>query len=492
MPSISSIPKVTQLDYPKTLYNRELEVHRASLQEYNEDIFNAIAASVTANKPNLELYQQQPYLTNSIRVKLIDFLLKMSVRLKIIPFVFFRAVKIFDRYCSKRVMLLDQSQLIITTCLWIASKVQGGNNHFLNLSNLNKLTDIKTINDLGYGSGGKYLGPTERFRLPKLHELVKLCGAKCKYDQSMFRQMELHILQTLDWSFNDPSIEEFLVKSDELSIVNNNNNEFFYVKQYLSYVSLYSYELIDADLIDMSKVMADLVNEIFNLSEDNAYFQTINTPTFNDDNDDDFFIEDEHLVLTNRYLSKMDYSQYKHIKKHLIKAVLHSSEFVLNLFNSNGPLYLYKQIVMMYRDPYKVAAAVPVTPTTPTSPIQFPGVSPSLVTSVNNINYIYKPVPLSSSNTPLLKKYNPEYSHIPKINTSHQHTMSQVSINTASSVNTSISRDTDSHSIFDEHRRFGGYTPVSDEESPTCFGNFGNVQPQPHSQPYQPCSYKFA
>lgn len=451
-----TIPQITQLDYSNKLYKSELKLHQQSIEEYNEEIFDSIVESLNTNKPNLELYQQQPYLTSSIRLKLIDFLLKMSVRLKILPFVFFRAVKIFDRYCSKRIILLDQSQLIITTCLWIASKIQGGNNHFLNLTNLDKLTDVKTINDLGYGSGGKYLGPTERFRLPKLHELVKLCGAKCKYDQSMFRQMELHILQTLDWSFNDSSIDEFLIKSNEFNILNN-NNEFFKIKEYLSYVALYSYELIDIDLIDLSKVIIDFVNEVFNLTPNNVYFQTINAPNFND-NDDEFFIEDEKPINQQKFFSKMDYDQYKFIKKHLIKSIINSSDFLLNLFDSKGPSYLYNQIMITYNDPYRL------TPNTPLSP--FNGqISPK----ASETRFIYKPVPLNNGNASLLKKFNHEYS-IPKIIT-HQHTMSQLSINTESSANTSSS--TDSNSIFDD-RKFGVYTPVSDEESPVNVKGFSN------------------
>ncbi|ODV80765.1 cyclin-like protein, partial [Suhomyces tanzawaensis NRRL Y-17324] len=331
-------PKFFQYEYPTPLYQKELEVHQQSLNEYDEEIYQVMVDMLESNKPNLDLYKQQPYLTFSIRLKLIDFLLKMSIRLKILPFVFFKAVKIFDRYCSKRIVLLDQSQLIITTCLWIASKMQGGNNHFVNLSNLEKLTSIKTINDLGYGSGGKYLGPTERFRLPKLHELVKLCGAKCKYDQGMFKQMELHVLTTLDWSLNDPSIEEFIIQSDEFSIVpevaNNagtslNINEMFKIKEFLSYLSLYSFELIDTNLIDLGKVILDLINETFKLNIDNTNYQHI-------------------LALDGDMHPEMDINKYKYIKKNVIKSVLNSSDFILKLFNSKGCQYLHQQIHSTY------------------------------------------------------------------------------------------------------------------------------------------------
>ncbi|RLV93114.1 Hypha-specific G1 cyclin-related protein 1 [Spathaspora sp. JA1] len=344
--STNSIPrggKFTQLKYPQELYKSELKIHNANVSEYECDIYDNMAELIGQTRPNIELYKQQPYLTFPIRQKLVDFLLKISNRLKIIPFVFFKAVRLFDRYCSKRIVLLDQAQLIITTCLWIASKVQGGNNHFVNLNNLPKLDSIKTINDIGYGSGGKYLGPTERFRLPKLHELVKLCGAKCSYDVGMFKQMEVHILNTLEWSLNDPSIEEFIMSSHEFSIMNNVACEMVRVKTYLSYVCSYSSELIDVNVVDLGQVILDVINETFKLSFQDINYQTIlNSPT----------------PIT------MELERYKRIKRSLIKAIIESSEYMLILFNSRGPQFLYHQIL----NQYKVMVVVP-SPITPVSPI---------------------------------------------------------------------------------------------------------------------------
>ncbi|KAI5955622.1 HGC1 [Candida jiufengensis] len=341
-----------QLPYSSKLYKSELTIHQQTINEYEFEIYNNIINLMELNKPNMKLYNQQPYLTYNIRLKLIDFILKMSQRLKILPFVYFKAIKLFDRYCSKRIILLDQSQLIITTCLWISSKLIGGNNHFINLNNNNNTCNsnngknFKILNDLGYGSGGKYLGPTERFRLPKLFELIKLCGNKCNYDFNMFKQMELHILNTLDWNLNDPSIEEFLIKSEEFNIlptptINNNNNnddnnnninnneylistyEIFKIKEYLSYISLYSNELIDVNIIELSQVIIDLINELYNNSN------SINQ-------------------INSKINIKMDLKNYKFIKKNLIKSILKSSDFILKFFDSKGPQFIYKQIKYQY------------------------------------------------------------------------------------------------------------------------------------------------
>ncbi|KAK6462847.1 hypothetical protein DFJ63DRAFT_313975 [Scheffersomyces coipomensis] len=370
-----------QIDYPIEIYTHEILTQNQTLEEYHQEISDFLLELNEVSKPNMELYKQQPYLTFSIRLKLIDFLLKMSIRLKILPFVFFRAVKLFDRYCSKRIVLLDQSQLIIVTCLWIASKIQGGNNHFVNLSN--NTTNIKTINDIGYGSGGKFLGPTERFRLPKLHELVKLCGNKCKYDASMFKQMELHVLNTLEWSLNEPYVEDYIVQSFEFNVFRNVENEFFKVKEYLSYLSLYSHDLIDITSNELSQVIIDLINEIFKLSPHDKYYQIIN---------------EEHELI------KLDLMKYKFIKKNLIKSILNSSDYMLKLFNSKGPQYLFNQIHIMYKIPNKIptppgsiGSVSPTNINSPTTPCSYKRnrvesnssiveAPPSKVNNVNTIN----------------------------------------------------------------------------------------------------------
>lgn len=471
---------IHQFEYPSALYKSELIQHNKSLTEYDDDIYESLIESLELNKPNIDLYKQQPYLTFSIRLKLIDFLLKMSIRLKILPFVFFKAVKIFDRYCSKRIVLLDQSQLIITTCLWIASKLQGGNNHFINLNNLDKLNTIRTINDLGYGSGGKYKGPTERFRLPKLHELVKLCGAKCKYDQGMFKQMELHVLSTLEWNFNDPSIEEFITYSHEFNILK--ENEFFKIKEFLSYVSLYSNELIDTNTIELSKVIVDLVNEVLNLTPSDYFYQRIN---YNED-----------VVI--------EASKYSSIKKSLVKAILNASEFILKLFNSKGPQQFFFALSNIYKDPYSPVSRSTLpynnqyTPVHPHHATQFstpnptpPCTSSSFTSSSVSVSsygfqspastpptasgsspqHVFKPV--VSSNLLKYTSASPlDYYSIPhphynyKSSNLHHHFPHQNNAS-QSSLSSTMSRDHDYNSIFEyDPRRYGVSTPLSDEESP--------------------------
>lgn len=456
------VSQFDQSEYPIQLYQSELSNHELTLDEYELDIFETIIESIDNTKPNLDLYKQQPYLTLSIRLKLIDFLLKMTIRLKILPFVFYKAIKIFDRYCSKRIVLLDQSQLIITTCLWIAAKYQGGNNHFINLSNLNKLSKIKTINDLGYGSGGKYLGPTERFRLPKLHELVKLCGAKCKYDVGMFKQMEIHVLSTLDWGLNDASIEEFIINESEFNILPSldmtvdslSSNEFFKIKQYLSYTSLYSFDLIDVNIIHLAIVMVDLINETFNLKENK---QKLNYS--------------KHIDTT------IDTTTYDFIKKKLIKSILNSTDFILKLFNTQGPQFLYHQINIHYKfsEPndhspiHYNMVRLPSTPQKRSTSISPTHGSPEMVLKKKSPSSVITPYGISTPpySIPPAYQINSFYSPVIKVKQPPSHVLIRKHNGSCTSLTNSDKSTNEEHEIFeyDTYKRITS-TPLSENDSP--------------------------
>ena len=463
-PQASGSKSFVQEKYPSQLYESEIKIHNQSLAEYDLDIYDIMVNLIETNKPNLSLYKQQPYLTFTIRLKLIDFLLKMSIRLKILPFVFFKAVKIFDRYCSKRIVLLDQSQLIITTCLWIASKVMGGNNHFVNINNLDKIgqENFRTINDLGYGCGGKYLGPTERFRLPKLHELVKLCGAKCKYDQGMFKQMEVHVLNTLEWSLNDPSIEEFIIDSHEFNVININNNneyeqtittndesananananandgnEFFKIKEFLSYAALYSHDLIDTNIIELGQVIMDLINETFQLQPFDKHYQTI----LNCDSD--------HPI-------RFDMQRYKHIKKAVIKSVLNASDFMMKVFHSKGPQFIYQQFNLQYKLNYTTNSII--------GGFGNSGYSPTTITTATTTSDNISTTPTSSTGST-----TPVSSYIGYANSRSS------SVSSTSSVASSSNANTPSSSCSTTSTTPLGMTPHKRQKNYSNYSNYSN------------------
>lgn len=326
---------ITQRQYPTALSDHETRTHYKAIAEYADEIYQVMLEALEANQPNMDLYRSQPYITPEIRLKLVDFALKLLVRLKILPFVFCQGIKIFDRYCLTRIVVLAHAQLAVTTCLWIAAKLAGGNNHFANL----ECTDfdaVGTINDLGHGSGARFLGPTQRFRHPRLNELVKLCGTKCNYDAPMFIQMELHILTALEWDYGSPCIGDYILQSTELRVcfdeseVNDGHLEMYRTKRFISYASCYLFALASYPEHQVAAVIMDLINDTFHLQECDPQYQ--------------------RLTMSGNF-RVVDYTTYYHIRRHLEQSVRNASTFLLQQFSSPGPRSLHSALCTGIRQP---------------------------------------------------------------------------------------------------------------------------------------------
>ncbi|ODV64380.1 cyclin-like protein, partial [Ascoidea rubescens DSM 1968] len=178
--------------YPKQLIESEITAHKYAINEYQKDLSYNLFQMANSLKPDINLIKLQPELNLKLRVVLLNFLFKIAIKIKVSTGIYYKAVKLFDRYCSKRIVLKSQAQLVICTALWIAAKVSGGCNHIINSINL--------------PTGNRYIGPSKRARIPKLIEFVQLCGPDCHYDTGMFIQMERHILTTLNWDVTEPSV----------------------------------------------------------------------------------------------------------------------------------------------------------------------------------------------------------------------------------------------------------------------------------------------
>lgn len=338
---------ITQYKYPKECYKKEVRSHDCYIHEYSKEILETMKVAMRATKPNVKLCENQPFINSVVRHKLVDYILKMLVRLKLLPFVFFKAVRYFDRYCLKRIVLLDQVQLIITTCLWIAAKVVGGNNHFVNLKTDKRSEEVQTILDLGYGGGCRFKGPTERYRMPKLNELIKLCGSRCNYDTEMFKQMEVHIMNALDWKLNDPSVEEFMVFSQEFKITKDEEAdvkvaEYFKIKQFAAYAACYLYSLIGYDLLELSEVIVDLVNETFSLNEEDFNYQTLNRS----------IIADKQVQRSRHYID---------IRRNLVHSILKAPPYLLQCFESRGPQLFFSLLKVNFRKASTLTLEVPLS-----------------------------------------------------------------------------------------------------------------------------------
>lgn len=204
--SLGLIVTAKQKYYPIELSNSELLAHYETIQEYHQDISANVLEQSMKFKPNPKLIDQQPEMKpEETRPAIITFLFELSVMTRVTNGIFIQAVRLYDRYCSKRVVLRDQAKLVVATCLWLAAKTWGGCNHI--------------INNVIIPTGGRFYGPNPRARIPRLSELVLYCGGSNNFDESMFLQMERHILDTLNWDVYEPMLNDYVLNADENCLI---------------------------------------------------------------------------------------------------------------------------------------------------------------------------------------------------------------------------------------------------------------------------------
>ncbi|SCU91789.1 LAFA_0F05820g1_1 [Lachancea sp. 'fantastica'] len=211
MTSSDNIPQglivtAKQTYYPIELSNAELLAHYETIQDYHQDISANVISQSCKFKPDPKLIEQQPEMNlHQTRQQVMTVLFELAVKTRVTNGIFFHAARLYDRYCSKRVVLREQAKLVITTCLWLAAKTWGGCNHI--------------INNISVPTGGRFYGPNPRARIPRLSELVHYCGGADVFDESMFLQMERHILDTLSWDICEPMVTDYVLNVDENCLI---------------------------------------------------------------------------------------------------------------------------------------------------------------------------------------------------------------------------------------------------------------------------------
>lgn len=210
--------------YPIDLSNQELLTHFQTIQDYYEEISDNIYNKNCKNQPDINLILQQPELQpiNITRNNIVNFIYQVSLLTRCFnPIVFHATCRTYDRYSSKRVILKQQQKLVAATCLWMVAKSYGGCNHIIN-------NEVVATN-------GRFKGPVMRARIPRLKELVQIIHQfnkqeqkKCNLqgsvddtlsvDEQMLKQMEKHILDTLQWEIIEPLLAEYIMNVDEFCI----------------------------------------------------------------------------------------------------------------------------------------------------------------------------------------------------------------------------------------------------------------------------------
>ena len=316
-----------QTYYPIELSNSELLAHYETIQEYQQDILSDMLAQSNKYKPNTKLIDQQPEMNPlETRTPTITFLYELSVMTRVTNGIFFQACRLYDRYCSKRVVLKDQAKLVVATCLWLSAKTWGGCNHI--------------INNVVVPTGGRFYGPNPRARIPRLSELVHYCGGSDIFDESMFLQMERHILDTLNWEICEPMINDFVLNVDENCLIQyelyerqiEQKNKF--IRKRESQTSQDSDATVDFNDDSNSNNTADGHNQNgISMAIDPANMDT----TLNDDEDEDLKLKIQ-LINLKKFLIDLSTWQYDLLNFEIFE-LAHGIFSIINRFTSQdqGP-----------------------------------------------------------------------------------------------------------------------------------------------------------
>lgn len=151
----------------------EARESRQVYDEYHESVFKHMLKMEKLTKWDPDMMSMQPELQWHMRPYLLDFLLETHLGLQLSKETLYLAVNLVDRYCSKRIVFKKHYQLVGCAALWIASKYQD-----------------------------------KKAKVPTLDELKLICCHQ--YDVHMFKQMEMHILTTLEWVIGYPTVDLYL------------------------------------------------------------------------------------------------------------------------------------------------------------------------------------------------------------------------------------------------------------------------------------------
>ncbi|KAH8194315.1 hypothetical protein TruAng_011523 [Truncatella angustata] len=148
------------------------ELSRLASEEYLEDIMQHMCYMEDETLPDENLIDMQQEIQWFMRPFLIDFFIEAHAAFQLQPETLFLTVDLLDRYCSKRVVYKQHYQLVGCAALLIAAK---------------------------YGE--------KKDRVPQINELNNMCYGL--YDSGMFTQMEMHVLNTLEWIIGHPTNDFF-------------------------------------------------------------------------------------------------------------------------------------------------------------------------------------------------------------------------------------------------------------------------------------------
>ncbi|KAH8682509.1 cyclin-like protein [Xylariales sp. PMI_506] len=205
------------------------ELSRLAGEEYLEDIMQHMRHMEDETLPDVNLIDMQREIQWFMRPFLIDFLIEAHAAFALLPETLFLTVNLLDRYCSKRVVYKQHYQLVGCAALLIAAK---------------------------YGD--------KKDRVPQINELNNMCCGL--YDSGMFTQMEMHVLNTLEWTIGHPTVDFFtqLIVAEEAD-----DREVEHMAAYLCEIALYHRDFVSTKPSIMAPASLALARAILGRPEVN-------------------------------------------------------------------------------------------------------------------------------------------------------------------------------------------------------------------------------
>lgn len=144
-----------------------------SVTSYVQDMFEHFAQKEKVTCANPDYMELQPHINSRMRAILVDWLLDVHQKFRMVPETLYLTINIIDRFLSKAEITRDRLQLVGVTALLLGSKY-------------------------------------EEIYPPTLQELVSICDGAC--DDSQILKMEETILVALKYNVTIPSAHIFLVR----------------------------------------------------------------------------------------------------------------------------------------------------------------------------------------------------------------------------------------------------------------------------------------
>eukprot|EP00501_MAST-03F_sp_TOSAG23-6_P000394 GSMAST32.ASY1.ANO1.406.1 assembled CDS len=95
-----------------------------AVTEYVNDIFAYFRKIESRNGPSPTYMKDQPHINEKMRAILVDWLVEVHLKFKLMPETLFLTVNLIDRFLERKVVARQRLQLVGVTCMLLASKYE--------------------------------------------------------------------------------------------------------------------------------------------------------------------------------------------------------------------------------------------------------------------------------------------------------------------------------------------------------------------------------